>query len=48
VPLAERSITELEILHGALNNPEMCAHAYFYLRNPAYIDALPIERQADY
>lgn len=47
-PLGERSITELEILRGVLNNPEMCAHAYFYLRNPAHIDALPVERQADY
>jgi hypothetical protein len=42
--LAERldhSITELEILHGVLNDPEMAEHAYFYLRDPAYVDTLP-------
>jgi len=37
--LAERlgkSVTELEILHGVLNDPEMAEHAFFYLRDPAY------------
>ncbi|MGE3800805.1 MAG: tetratricopeptide repeat protein [Candidatus Kapaibacterium sp.] len=28
------SITELEILHGVLENPEMGGHAFFYLRHP--------------
>jgi len=32
-----KSVTELEILHGVLNNPEMAAHAFFYFRDPAYI-----------
>ncbi|MBN1460183.1 MAG: DUF4062 domain-containing protein [Armatimonadetes bacterium] len=31
-----RSITELEILHGVLDNPEMAGHALFYFRDPAW------------
>lgn len=27
------SVTELEILHGVLNNPEMADHAFFYFRD---------------
>ncbi|MHB9024169.1 MAG: tetratricopeptide repeat protein [Armatimonadota bacterium] len=34
--LQGKSVTELEILHGVLNNPEMAARAFFYLRDPAY------------
>jgi|GEM_PF-5508790 len=34
------SVTELEILHGVLNNPEMADHAYFYFRDPKYINTL--------
>ncbi|GAB6059856.1 tetratricopeptide repeat protein [Desulfonatronum parangueonense] len=30
------SVTELEILHGVLRNPEMAGHAFFYFRDPAY------------
>ena len=30
-----RSFTELEIVHGVLNNLEMAEHAFFYFRNPA-------------
>ena len=36
-----KSVTELEILHGVLNDPKMAGHAFFYLRNPAYLDKLP-------
>ena len=32
----KHSVTELEILHGVLNNPEMAQHAYFYFRDPSY------------
>ncbi len=35
------SITELEILHGALNEPSRCEHAIFYFRDSAYINRLP-------
>jgi hypothetical protein len=31
-----KSVTELEILHGVLNNPEMAGHAFFYFRDPAW------------
>lgn len=31
-----KSVTELEILHGVLNNPEMAGRAFFYFRSPAY------------
>ena len=33
------SLTELEILHGVLRNPEMAGHAFFYLRDPIYAQA---------
>ena len=41
----ERSVTELEILHGVLNDPAMADRAFFYLRDPAYLDSLPSARQ---
>jgi len=31
-----KSVTELEILHGVLNNPEMAGRSFFYFRDPAY------------
>jgi len=31
-----RSVTELEILHGVLNNPAMKGQAYFYFRHDGY------------
>jgi len=34
--LAGKSVTELEILHGVLNNPEMAGRSFFYFRDPAY------------
>ena len=34
--LAGKSVTELEILHGVLNNSEMAGRAFFYFRDPAY------------
>ena len=43
-----RSVTELEILHGVLNNPDMAAYAFFYLRDPAWARALPQAEQATY
>lgn len=41
-----RSVTELEILHGVLNNPDAAGHAYFYLRDPAWVNGLPSDHQA--
>ena len=40
------SVTELEIMHGVLHNPAIAEHAFFYFRDPSYIDSLPPERQA--
>lgn len=37
--LAGKSVTELEILHGVLNNPEMAGRSFFYFRDPAYDQA---------
>jgi len=37
----EHSVTELEILHGVLNNPAMAEHAFFYFRDPEYLNRLP-------
>ncbi|MEI7902822.1 MAG: tetratricopeptide repeat protein, partial [bacterium] len=37
--LRGRSVTELEILHGVLNNPEMAGHSFFYFRDPAHATA---------
>jgi tetratricopeptide (TPR) repeat protein len=34
--LRGKSVTELEILHGVLNNPDMAGRAFFYFRDPAY------------
>jgi tetratricopeptide (TPR) repeat protein len=42
------SITELEILHGVLNNPEMKGHAFFYFRDPAYLETLPHDLRESY
>jgi tetratricopeptide (TPR) repeat protein len=42
------SVTELEILHGVLNNPAMAGHALFYFRDPTFIDTLPAEQQSEY
>jgi len=45
---AGRSVIELEFLHGALRNPEMAEHAFFYLRDPAYLETVPQAERGDY
>lgn len=40
-----KSVTELEILHGVLLKPEMAEHAFFYFRDPAYIEQIPFEQR---
>jgi hypothetical protein len=37
----ELSLTELEIQHGVLRNPAMAEHAFFYFRDPAYLERAP-------
>ena len=39
------SVTELEIQHGVLNNPEMAEHAFFYFRNPAFVAAMAADER---
>ncbi|MCK4693857.1 MAG: DUF4062 domain-containing protein, partial [Anaerolineales bacterium] len=39
------SITELEIIHGVLNDPQMASHAFFYFRDPTHIETLPKAQQ---
>ncbi|MBN2573021.1 MAG: DUF4062 domain-containing protein, partial [Deltaproteobacteria bacterium] len=42
-----KSVTELEILHGVLNDPAMAEHAFFYFREPAYARGKPAEDFAE-
>jgi len=44
----KRSATELEILHGVLNNPEMANRACFYFRDPAYVEKVPHNKRSDF
>lgn len=44
----EHSITEMEIMHGVLNDPEMASHAFFYFRDPAYLEMLDESVKMDY
>ncbi|MDP8255054.1 MAG: DUF4062 domain-containing protein [Candidatus Alcyoniella australis] len=41
----EKSVTELEILHGVLNNPAMADHAFFYFRDPASPLTVPSDNE---
>ncbi len=44
-----RSLTELEIVHGALTGAAMAGHSYFYFRDPTYVERLPPgEVRSDY
>jgi tetratricopeptide (TPR) repeat protein len=43
-----RSVTELEILYGALNNPAMADHTFFYFRDPAYLRSVEPARRPGY
>lgn len=43
-----QSVTELEILHGVLNNPEMADHAFFYFRDPSFADTVPQAEWEDF
>ena len=36
--LAGTSVTEMEILHGVLNDPSAAEHSFFYMRDPAWVD----------
>lgn len=42
------SVTELEILHGVLRDPAMAQHAFFYFRDPAYVETRPPAQRVDF
>ncbi|MEY2453591.1 MAG: hypothetical protein QOD92_3165 [Acidimicrobiaceae bacterium] len=44
----DRSVTELEILHGVLNDASATGHARFYLRDAAWVDALAVDERGTY
>lgn len=44
----EQSVTALEILHGVLNNPRMAQRAFFYFRDPRFVETQPPDRQQDF
>jgi nephrocystin-3 len=44
----EHSVTEIEILHGVLNNPAMAGRALFYFRDPAYVAVAPAGKKDDF
>lgn len=39
------SVTEMEILHGVLNDPSAAAHSFFYLRDPVWVNTRPESEQ---
>ncbi|MDD9303857.1 MAG: DUF4062 domain-containing protein [Desulfobacter sp.] len=43
-----KSVTELEILHGVLNDPHMAEHAFFYFRDPDVLNSLPEQERSRY
>lgn len=45
--LKGKSVTELEILHGVLNNPEMAGRAFFYFRDGTYAQARGADFQSE-
>ena len=45
---SDRCITELEIVHAVLRKPEMKDFAFFYFRDPEYINKLPPEQKPNY
>lgn len=43
-----RSLTELECLHGVLNEPAEAPHAFFYFRDPAYAKQMTAAGRSDF
>jgi Domain of unknown function (DUF4062) len=42
------SITELEILQGVFSEETIHRHAYFYFRDPRYVESIPEEKRQDF
>lgn len=43
-----RSVTEIEILFGALGSSEILPHSFFFFRNPDVYDTIPLKYQSQY
>jgi hypothetical protein len=46
--IQNKSVTELEILHGVLNNPDMADRSFFYFRDPKYIETVAEDKRLDF
>ena len=44
----QNSVTELEILHGVFSEWKMHGHAYFYFRDPKYLESVPDGKRQDF
>jgi len=44
----EHSVTELEILHGVFSEEQMHGQAYFYFRDPKYLESVPDGKRQDF
>ena len=42
------SVTEMEFCYGALNSPQLADFAFFYFRDPRYVESLPVEQQQEF
>jgi tetratricopeptide (TPR) repeat protein len=43
-----KSVTELEIIHGLLREKTMQGHAYFYFRDPGYVEHVPGDHKHEF
>jgi tetratricopeptide (TPR) repeat protein len=43
--LSGTSVTEMEVLHGVLNDPDAAGHTFFHLRDPSWMASRPLEEQ---
>jgi len=44
----QQSVTELEILYGIFSSESVHGQAYFYFRNPKFLETLPTERRQNF
>jgi len=44
--LKDRSVTELEFMHGSIGDSPQAKHAFFYFREPGKAEAPPPDRQS--
>ena len=44
----EKSVTELEIIHGVLRKEKMHGHAFFYFRDPEFVKTVPPEQHQNF